>query len=245
MLKNEVAIVTGGGGNLGAAIARKLADAGAFTFVCGRTESTLKVTVAEIAARGGAADWIAADVTKYEAWEDLVDEVQRRAGMPVSILVNNAARFTWRAFRDWDANAFKDVLESNLLSAMYGCRAVVDAMYARGGGSIVNVSSIHGIVGDRNVAPHVATKFGLNGLTVALAQDLKDQKIRVNAVCPGAIEKEPTKIAALEKEWPGARMLLADDVADIVTFLASPASRAMNGAIVPIYGKTHPGVKAL
>ena len=245
MLKNEVAIVTGGGGNLGAAIARKLADQGVFTVVCGRTAATLKVTVAEIAARGGTADWYCADVTSCDDWEKMVDEVQRRAGMPVSILVNNAARFTWRAFRDWDPRAFRDVLESNLLSAMYGSRAVMDGMRARGGGSIINISSVHGIVADKNVAPHVATKFGLNGLTLALAQDLKDDKIRVNAVCPGAVEKDPAKVAALANEWPGSRMLLADDVADVVTFLASPAARAMTGALVPVYGKTHPGIKTL
>lgn len=245
MLKNEVAIVTGGGGVLGAAIARKLADAGATVVVCGRSREPLEQAVAEIAGRDGHADFIIADVTRIEDWEHLVDETQRRAGAPVSILVNNAARFVWRAFRDWDPKAFDEVVRSNLLSAMYGCRAVVDAMQSRGGGSIVNVSSIHGIVGDKNVAPHVATKFGLNGLTLALAQDLKDHRIRVNAVCPGAVERDAKKAQALLREWPCGRQLLADEVADVVVFLASPAARAVNGALIPVYGKTMPSVRTI
>ncbi len=245
MLNNEVALVTGGGGTIGSAIARKLADSGATVIVCGRTKATLEQTVAEISKRGGNADLVAADVTKVEEWERLVEEVHRRAGAPVSILVNNAARFVWRAFRDWDPNAFEDVLRSNLLSAMYGCRAVIDPMHARGGGSIVNVSSIHGMVGDRNVAPHVATKFGLNGLTLALAQDLKDHRIRVNAVCPGAVEKDPKKAEATANEWPPSRPLLADEVADAVVFLASPSARAITGALLPIYGKTMPAVRTV
>jgi meso-butanediol dehydrogenase / (S,S)-butanediol dehydrogenase / diacetyl reductase len=245
VLKNEVAIVTGGGGVIGAAIARRLADAGATVIVCGRTKATLEQTVAEIAERGGHADCVVGDVTRIEDWEIIVDETQRRAGAPPSILVNNAARFVWRAFRDWDPRAFDEVLKCNLLSAMYGCRSVVDAMHARGGGSIVNISSIHGLVGDKNVAPHVATKFGLNGLTLALAQDLKDHRIRVNAVCPGAVERDPKKAAALMKEWPSNRPLLADEVADVVVFLASPASRAVNGALIPVFGKTMPSVRTI
>lgn len=245
MLKNDVAIVTGGGGVIGSAIARKLADAGAMVFVCGRTKAPLEQTVAEIAGRGGHADLFVADVTRIEDWEQMVDETQRRAGAPVSILVNNAARFVWRAFRDWDPRAFDEVLKVNLLSAMFGCRSVIDAMQARGGGNIVNISSIHGMVGDKNVAPHVATKFGLNGLTLALAQDLKDHRIRVNAVCPGAVERDPKKEAALVKEWPSSRPLLADEVADVVVFLASPAARAVNGALIQVYGKTMPSVRTI
>jgi NAD(P)-dependent dehydrogenase (short-subunit alcohol dehydrogenase family) len=245
VLKNDVAIVTGGGGVLGSVIARKLADAGATVVVCGRTQAPLELAVAEIAGRGGHADFILADVTKVEDWEMLVDETQRRAGAPVSILVNNAAWFVWRAFRDWDPRAFDDVVRSNLLSVMYGSRAVIDAMQARGGGCIVNISSIHGIVGDKNVAPHVATKFGLNGLTLALAQDLKDHRIRVNTVCPGAVERDSKKAATLLKEWPSARPLLAEEVADVVVFLASPAARAVNGALIPVYGKTMPSVRTI
>jgi NAD(P)-dependent dehydrogenase (short-subunit alcohol dehydrogenase family) len=245
VLKNDVAIVTGGGGVLGSAIARRLADAGATVIVCGRTKAPLEQTVAEIAGHGGHADFIIADVTSIEQWEQLVDETQRRAGAPVSILVNNAARFVWRAFRDWDPRAFEEILKSNLLSAMYGCRAVIDAMQSRGGGSIVNISSIHGMVGDKNVAPHVATKFGLNGLTLALAQDLKDHRIRVNAVCPGAVERDPKKAAILMKEWPSGRPLLADEVADVVVFLASSAARAVNGALIPVFGKTMPSVRTI
>jgi meso-butanediol dehydrogenase/(S,S)-butanediol dehydrogenase/diacetyl reductase len=245
VLKDDVAIVTGGGGVIGSAIARRLADAGATVVICGRSREPLEQVVAEIANRGGHADLVTADVTRTEDWEQLVDETQRRAGAPVSILVNNAARFVWRAFRDWDPRAFEEVLRSNLLSAMLGCRAVIDAMQARGGGSIVNVSSIHGMVGDKNVAPHVATKYGLNGLTVALAQDLKDHRIRVNAVCPGAVERDSKKAAGMVKEWPSSRPLLADEVADVVVFLASPAARAVNGALIPVYGKTMPSVRTI
>lgn len=243
MLNNEVAIVTGGGGTLGGAIARKLAAAGAMVIVCGRTEETLRVTVAQIVADGGHADYIVADVTKYADWQRLVDETYRSAGAPVSILVNNAARFVWRAFRDWDPAAFEDLIRTNLLSAMYGCRAVIDAMRSRNGGCIVNVSSIHGEVGDKNVAPHVATKFGINGLTLSLAQELKEWRIRVNAVCPGAVEKDEKKAAASANEWAPGRSLRPEEVADAVVFLCSPAAQAINGALLPIYGKTMPGVK--
>jgi NAD(P)-dependent dehydrogenase (short-subunit alcohol dehydrogenase family) len=244
-MKNETAIVTGGGGAIGSAIARKLADAGTTVVVCGRTEEPLRQTVAEITATGGHADYVVADVVRIEDWERLVDETQRRTGAPASILVNNAARFVWRAWRDWDPRAFRDVVDSNLLSVMYGCRAVVDGMHARGGGAIVNISSIHGLVGDRNVAPHVATKFGVNGLTLALAHDLKEHRIRVNAVCPGAVEKDPKKAEAAAKEWPSSRTLLADEVADAVAFLCSPAARAVTGALLPVYGKTMASVRAV
>jgi short-subunit dehydrogenase len=101
------------------------------------------------------------------------------------------------------------------------------------------------MVGDKNVAPHVATKFGLNGLTLALAQDLKDHRIRVNAVCPGAVERDPKKSAALMKEWPSSRPLLADEVADVVVFLASSAARAVNVALFTVYGMTMPSVRTI
>ncbi|HYC77762.1 MAG TPA: SDR family oxidoreductase [Planctomycetota bacterium] len=242
-MKNETAIVTGGGGAIGAAIARRLADTGATVIVCGRTEEPLRQTVADITSTGGAADYVCADVTKIEDWERLVDETQRRTGAPPSILVNNAARFVWRSWRDWDPRAFRDVVDSNLMSVMYGCRAVVDGMHARGGGSIVNVSSIHGLVGDKNVAPHVATKFGVNGLTLALAHDLKEHRIRVNAVCPGAVEKDAKKAAATSREWPPSRVLMAEEVADVAVFLCSPAARAVTGALLPVYGKTMASVR--
>jgi NAD(P)-dependent dehydrogenase (short-subunit alcohol dehydrogenase family) len=128
---------------------------------------------------------------------------------------------------------------------MYGSRAVVDGMHARGGGSIVNVSSIHGLVGDKNVAPHVATKFGVNGLTLALAHDLKEHRIRVNAVCPGHIEKDAKKAAASSNDWAPSRALMADEVADTIVFLCSSAARAVTGALLPVYGKTMASVRAV
>ena len=239
--RDRTILVTGAGRGIGRSIALRFAEEGGRVGLVARTLSDLEETARRIAAVGGASATIRADITEAGAAADTVARAEEKLGK-IDVLVNNAGVFYWRPFlslppEDWDR-----VLATNLTGAANFCRAVLPGMIERRSGRIVNVSSIHGMRGDANVVAQSAAKFGLIGLTQALAREFRAHNIAVNAVCPGTVENKKDEDAGLHAE-PLAEKLWPRDVAHAVLFLASDEAAAITGAALEVFGGTHLVIK--
>lgn len=240
MLDGKVALVTGAAGGLGRAFCQALARAGAAVVAADVNEVGLRETAAATGAR---------PVTVDVRSRDSIAAAFAQTG-PVDILVNNAggSLYTPRAFAeiteaDWDL-----VLDVNLKGAFLCAQAAVPGMRRRGGGRIINISSI----GGRTASPvtgvaYAAAKAGLLGLTRRLAKEVGPYGINVNAIAPGTVlsgermanlwnelpEEERSRVLA---DIPLGRLSEAEEQADVVVFLAGPASRYITGAVIDTNG---------
>jgi NAD(P)-dependent dehydrogenase (short-subunit alcohol dehydrogenase family) len=234
LLDDRVAIVTGGGKELGFAIASGLAVDGARVLVVSRSEDRARGAVSRIRDAGGVAEPHVDDITAPEASGRILKAALERFGR-IDILVNSAGVFVWKKFLDLTAEDWDQTLATNLTAAFHLTRAVARAMIEEGrGGSIINIASIHSFAADPNVAAQCASKAGLVGLTRAAAEALREFDIRVNAIAPGAIEPDS---AARRGETPRAKVTQGD-VASLATYLASDLARSITGATLEAYGNT-------
>jgi 3-oxoacyl-[acyl-carrier protein] reductase len=227
-LAGQVAVVTGAGRGIGAAIASRLAALGATAVLCGRTQSTLDATARSILDAGGKVDVIPCDVTvlhQLEYTAARVDTTYRR----LDILVNNAgvARFTEPLHNllpeDWDR-----ILNTNLRGVYFAIHAFAPLMIRAYGGHIINISSLAGKNPLRDGAAYAASKWGLNGLTYSVAEELRGHNIRVSVVCPGSVE---TELGPHTGKDP-SKMLQPDDVAHAVAALVTQAPRSFMSEIL-------------
>jgi NAD(P)-dependent dehydrogenase (short-subunit alcohol dehydrogenase family) len=240
LLEDKAAIVTGGSQGLGLAIATTLAMDGASVLIAARTEEKVQRAVAQIESRGGVARGLVADVTAPGAAARIVQAALAAFGR-LDILVNNAGAFVWKRFFDLTADDWQRTIATNLTGPFFlmqeAARVLADQ---KRGGSIINITSIHGSVGDPNVAAHCASKFGLEGITRSAAEALREHDIRVNAVAPGSIEPDS---AEKRGESPRKKVTQAD-VATLVSYLASDLARSITGATIEAHGSTRMAIKA-
>jgi len=214
-LVGNVALVTGGSRGIGRAIALRLAKLGASVAICGRDAKTLAETKAELEQYGVPVHSQVTDVSQSADVTALVETTQAELG-PIAILVNNAGIGLFgpvheKSEADWDR-----VLNTNLKSVFLTSRAVVPSMIERGRGDIVNISSLAG----RNAFPgggiYCASKWGLQGLTACMAEDLREYGIRVSVICPGSVatdfstrgSKDPAKVLSPEDVAHAVEMIL-------------------------------------
>ena len=231
------ALVTGGSGDIGSAICRKLAADGAHVVVHANRNLDQAEAVADaIRAAGGAAEAVQFDVTDGDR---TAAALERLAG-PIQILVNNAGihedvvmpgmrRDQWSSVIDVTLNGFFNVTQPLLM-----------AMMATRWGRIVNLSSVSALVGNRGQTNYAAAKSGLHGATKSLSLELASRGITVNAVAPGIIQSKMTE-GSFDKEAigrlvPMKRAGTADEVADLVAFLASDRASYISGQIISING---------
>jgi NAD(P)-dependent dehydrogenase (short-subunit alcohol dehydrogenase family) len=235
-LKDKVAIVTGAGTGIGRAIALAYVQEGAAVVLVGRTQETLAKVADEIVALGGEALVVRASVSKPPDVRRVVEEALTRFGV-VNILVNNAGVFIYKGFLDLSLKDWDDTIDTNLKGIFLCCQAVLPGMVKQKQGNIINISSIHGKIGDANLAAHCASKFGVIGLTQALAREVIDYNINVNVICPGQVRSnwidEPEALPT-----PLSTRLKPADVARVAVFLASPDSSIMTGSVVDVFGGT-------
>ena len=236
-LEGETAIVTGGGRGIGRAISLALARGGATVIVASRSADEIERTKTEIEAEGGNAFAIATDVTSRAAVEDLVARTREATGR-IDIIVNNAGVFVWKALGSLEEAEWDRVVDTNLKASYLLVHAALPSLVASGRGRILNVSSIHGTVGDANVVAHCAAKFGLVGLTKALASELRGVGVTVNAICPGSTENKSREPSGRQHAAPLQEKLDAHDVAAAALFLVSPAAATISGAVLDVWGGT-------
>jgi NAD(P)-dependent dehydrogenase (short-subunit alcohol dehydrogenase family) len=183
----KVAIVTGGSLGIGRAAAARLAAGGAAVVLCGRRPEPVEEAAAAIRAAGGAALGEVADVSQAADAERLVALAVDRFG-GVDVLVNSAGVQRYGTVVETDEATWDEVLGINLKSIFLVSRAAIPEMRERGGGAIVNVSSVQAFASQKGVAAYTASKGGINALTRAMALDHAAENIRVNAVCPGSVD---------------------------------------------------------
>jgi NAD(P)-dependent dehydrogenase (short-subunit alcohol dehydrogenase family) len=214
-LQVKTALITGGGRGIGAAIARRLASLGAQVIVCGRTAKPLEATVQAIGRNGGQATAIQADVAEWQSVAALAERVKKETSQ-LDILVNNAGVGSFSTpLHQLDLAAWDRVIDTNLRGVFYMMRAFVPMM--KSGAHIVNISSLAGKNALPNGAVYAASKWGLNGLSYSVAEELRGQGIRVSVVCPGSVDTELSPHAGKAK----SKMLQPDDIAHAVAAIVT------------------------
>ncbi len=238
----KTAIVTGASGGIGCAISKKLSSQGYYIVInfVGPPDDAVKLK-ADIEAAGGEADLYEADVTSTEEVKALVDFAKAKNGR-IDVLVNNAGITRDKLLMQMKDNDIDDVLSINLKSAFLCSRAVTRTMLKQRSGRIINTSSIVGIAGEAGQTNYSASKAGLIGFTKSLAKELASRNITVNAVAPGYIQTNMTKVLPEEvknniiSSIPLGRPGLPEDVANAVGFLASDDASYITGQVINVSG---------
>jgi len=227
-LAGQVAVVTGAGRGIGAAIAAKLAALGAVTVLCGRTRKLLESTASAISKAGGRAEVLRCDVTELRSIEAVAAHVDQTFGR-LDILVNNAGVGSFRGpLHELPPESWEQVLNTNLRGVYYCIRAFAPMMIRSRSGHIINISSLAGKNALPNGAAYAASKWGLNGLSYSAAEELRVHNIRVSVVCPGSVDTELSPHAGKDK----AKMLQPDDVAHVVAMLVTQAPQSFVSEIL-------------
>ena len=227
-LAGKTAVVTGGGSGIGAAVARALAREGAAVLVCGRRIAPLQWVRDEIVREGGTAIALAADLTQEMDLDRVVREADRQWGR-LDALVNNAGILGVRApIAEYPLKVWDDVLDVNLRTVFRVTNALLRLM-ARGG-SIINVSSGVGRAGRAGWGAYAVSKFGVEGLSQVLAEELRPRAIRVNTLNPGGT-RTAMRAMAYPDEDP-TTLPSADAVAPVFVFLASEEAEGITGRAI-------------
>jgi NAD(P)-dependent dehydrogenase (short-subunit alcohol dehydrogenase family) len=226
-LSEKIAVVTGGTKGIGRAITESLLEAGAAVFICARDKSELKLALEELSALGKVNGEVC-DVRSEAQVKMMLDETERVFG-GADILINNAGiGIIGKTVEEMSAEEFEQTLQTNLFGVFYACHHAIPLLKKRGGGYIINISSLAGQNAHPKMAAYNASKFGLNGFTEALMQEVRHDGIKVTAICPGSVNthfggEEPSG----EKSW----QLQPADIAEVVMNLLNMDERALPSKI--------------
>jgi NAD(P)-dependent dehydrogenase (short-subunit alcohol dehydrogenase family) len=251
-LTGRVALVTGGGRGIGRAIAVSLAQAGADVAISGRNADVLDETVAAIRAIGRRAAAVVCDVGESSQVTTMITRVKKDLGDPL-ILVNNAGIAGSAKLSETTDHMWESMLRVNATGAFYCMRALVPMMVNANWGRVINVASIAARTGAAYITAYAASKHALLGLTRAVAAEVAARGVTVNAVCPGYVDTEMSDRSAafisvrtgrdettarkiLEGFSPQKRLMTAEEVASLATYLCSEAARGINGQGIVLDG---------
>ncbi|MDG2050785.1 MAG: SDR family NAD(P)-dependent oxidoreductase [Myxococcota bacterium] len=252
--RERVALVTGAAGGIGRAVCRRLARAGWSVLASDLPGTSCEETLRDVQAAGREAVTLEQDVTSASDWKHVVEAARNRWG-GLDALVNNAGiEGVVAPFEDSPEDAFDRVMAVNVKGVFLGIRACLPILRERGGGAIVNVASVAGLVGDPNIAPYIASKHAVLGLTRSAALTAAADSVTVNAVCPSPIEtrmmrslekgmsdEAPDVIrASIAGSIPLGRYGTPDEVASMVAFLVGDEARFITGSIHTVDGGMTP-----
>lgn len=226
-MEEKTVVVTGGTKGIGYAIAEQLLKSGARVFVCARNKVELKQALEKLSAFGRV-DGEVCDVRSEAQVKMMLDEAVRVFGA-VDVLVNNAGiGIIGKTVEEMSADEFEQTLQTNLFGVFYACHHAIPLMRERGGGYIINISSLAGQNAHPKMAAYNASKFGLNGFSEALMQEVREHNIKVTTVCPGSVNTffggdEPSE----DQMW----QLQPEDIAQVVMDLLDMNARALPSKI--------------
>jgi 3-oxoacyl-[acyl-carrier protein] reductase len=227
-LSQQVAVVTGAGRGIGAAIAGILADMGAKVVLCGRTRQGLEATAEAISGDGGESEIAECDVTDLGSIEALAQRVERTLGR-IDILVNNAGIGGFGGpLHQLEPAAWEKILNTNLRGVYYMIRSLAPLMIRAKGGHIINISSLAGKNALPNGAAYAASKWGLNGLSYSVAEELRAHNVRVSVICPGSVNTEFSPHVGKD----ASKMLQPEDIAHAVAMLVTQAQQSFVSEIL-------------
>lgn len=224
-MQGKIIAITGAAGALGSVVAKQLAGAGAHV---------IGIDIVGFAASGGVAEALGeVDLRKPEAVKGAVEAIGKAHGR-LDGLVNVAGGFAWETVAEGSVETWDRLYDMNVRSALLASQAMLPLL-TKAGGAIVNISANGSIRADMGMGAYAASKSGVSRLTEALAAELKDQGVRVNAVLPSIIDTPANR-----KDMPDAefdRWVSPDALADVIAFLLSDAARAVTGALLPVIGR--------
>jgi NAD(P)-dependent dehydrogenase (short-subunit alcohol dehydrogenase family) len=227
-LKGKTAIVTGGTKGIGRGIAESLIREGASVCVSARHQDEIDEAVRELNRPGsGRAIGFPCDVRDYQQVKALIKHTIQELG-GLDILINNAGIGTFETVAETSPEDFRAVLETNLFGVFYCCHEVIPHMKERGGGYIINISSLAGVNAHPRMAAYNASKFGLNGFSEALMQEVRHDRIKVSYIMPGSVNTEfGGDTPSDEKSW----QLTPSDIARVVIDLLNHDERSLPSRI--------------
>lgn len=222
-LKGKTAVITGGTKGIGYAIAERLLNAGSRVLICGRSKRDLSAAL-ETLGRHGQVEGETTDVRSEDQVRMMLENCERLFG-GVDILINNAGiGIPGKTVEELSADDFRSTVETNLFGVFYGCHYAIPLMKKRGGGYIINISSLAGQNAHPRMAAYNASKFGLNGFSEALMQEVRQDNIKVTYICPGSVNTNFGRDTPSEDQlW----QLQPADIADVVIDLLSMNERAL------------------
>jgi NAD(P)-dependent dehydrogenase (short-subunit alcohol dehydrogenase family) len=246
-VKDKVAIVTGGGGGLGRAEARLLAKEGAAVVVSDLDEQAAEAVAKKIGAEGGTAVFVQHDVSREEDWRSVIRRALEEFGK-LDVLVNNAGIILYKKIEETSLAEWRSVMSVNLDGVFLGTKCAIEAMKKNGAGSIINICSVAGLIGNPDASAYHASKGGVRAFSKAAAIECSNAgygyNIRVNSIYPGvintkmaeALRQDKTKYEAALGWHAMGHFGEPEDVALGVLYLASDESRFITGSELVIDG---------
>ena len=223
-LKNKVALITGGSKGMGKAIAGSLVHAGARVVITARHHDQVREAVDDLRLEGGdRVTGFPCDVRDYQQVKSVIQNVHQQLG-GLDILVNNAGIGLFGTVAEMTPDEFRAVIETNLLGVYYCCHEAIPHMKQNGGGYIINISSLAGANAHPKMAAYNASKFGLNGFSEALMQEVRHDNIKVTYIMPGSVNTEfGDDKPDPSKSW----QLQPEDIAEVVMDLLAHPDRSL------------------
>ena len=242
-LTGRRALITGSSQGIGLALARGLAGAGASLVLNGRDGARLDAAAKALRAEGARVETLPFDVTDHAAARKAVDGFENAQG-PIDILINNAGMQHRAPLQDFPADAFQQLLQTNIASVFNVAQACARHMIARGAGKIINIASVQTALARPGIAPYTATKGAVANLTKGMATDWARYGLNCNALAPGyfdtplnaALVADPAFSDWLEKRTPAGRWGKVEELVGAAIFLSAPASSFVNGTVIYVDG---------
>lgn len=241
-IENKIALVTGASRGIGLAVAKKLAENGAYVYLnfCHSKEKAQEAVDAIIQS-GGKAEAVQCDTSDFAACKEMIDQIIKKSGR-LDVLVNNAGITRDNLLMKMSEEEYDEVLNTNLKGTFHTIRHASKYLLKQRSGRIINITSVSGVLGNAGQANYCASKAGVIGLTKSVAKELASRGINVNAVAPGLVDTDMTRTLPdkvkeqLSAQIPFKRMASPENIADAVLFLASDAASYITGQVLCVDG---------